>query len=218
MNIVIADDHPLYRMALSGLLSQLAPETSIVDCSNFDELLDHVEGCTVAPDLIVMDIRMPGSKFQPALESLKSNYASVPVVVVSASEEVSDMTLALNLGADGYIPKSSSRDVLISAIRLILSGGKYFPFETFVTEKDGSAELSPATAAKTAGGEGNGTNALTRRQKNVLDLMAKGHSNKEIADALELAESTVKVHITAIFRTLGVSNRTQAVLQAKEIA
>jgi len=218
MNIVIADDHPLYRMALSGLLSQLASDTSIIDCSNFDELLDHVESSLKPLDLIVMDIRMPGSKFQQALETLKASHPDVPVVVVSASEEVSDMTLALNLGANGYIPKSSSRDVLLSAIRLILSGGKYFPFEIFTADVGGTPNLNAAAPSKASRGASKGTHALTRRQKNVLDLMAKGHSNKEIADALHLAESTVKVHITAIFRTLGVSNRTQAVLQAKEIA
>jgi len=217
MNIVIADDHPLYRMALSGLLSQLAPETSIIDCSDFDELLEHVGSSATKPDLIVMDIRMPGSKFQQALESLKADCGDVPVVVVSASEEVSDMTLSLSLGADGYIPKSSSRDVLLSAIRLIMSGGKYFPFEIFAADKGGNPDLGSLSVTKSPAAGSKGTHSLTRRQKNVLDLMAKGHSNKEIAEALQLAESTVKVHITAIFRTLGVSNRTQAVLQAKEL-
>ncbi|MBE7636271.1 response regulator [Sneathiella sp. P13V-1] len=217
MNIVIADDHPLYRMALSGLLSQLDTNASVVDCCDFDELLDHVENATSDPDLIVMDIRMPGMEFKQALEQLRATYADVPVVVVSASEELEDMTLALNLGADGYIPKSSSRDVLLSAVRLILSGGKYFPFEIFAAEKKSFAP-SPSTSRAGVPASGNNTQSLTRRQKNVLDLMAQGQSNKEIAEALQLAESTVKVHITAIFRTLGVSNRTQAVLQAKELA
>ena len=218
MNIVIADDHPLYRMALSGLLSQLAADASVVDCCDFDELLDHVENAASDPDLIVMDIRMPGMEFKKALETLRTTFSEVPVIVVSASEEVEDMTMALNLGADGYIPKSSSRDVLLSAVRLILSGGKYFPFEIFAAEKKNFATASSEQKSPSSLNGSSNMQSLTRRQKNVLDLMAKGHSNKEIAEALQLAESTVKVHITAIFRTLGVSNRTQAVLQAKELA
>ncbi len=218
MKILIADDHPLYRMALSGLLAQLDAETNIVDCNDFDELRAEMARDAALPDLIVLDIRMPGATFEDALGELKQKHPAIPVVVVSASEEVSDMTKALSLGADGYIPKSSTREVLISAIRLVLSGGKYIPSQAF--SMAGTSFSEPTTKPSVAPGTGNlqATHQLTRRQKNVLELMAKGQSNKEIASALQLAESTVKVHITAIFRTLGVSNRTQAVLHAKEYA
>lgn len=217
MKILIADDHPLYRMALSGLLAQLDEETIIVDCNDFYELQEEMAGDKSKPDLIVLDIRMPGKSFGETLSELKRDFPEIPVVIVSASEEVSDMSKAMNLGADGYIPKSSTREVLISAIRLVLSGGKYIPsqaFSMFTPQNSHSADNHMDPAAKPA----HSTHALTRRQKNVLDLMAKGQSNREIADALQLAESTVKVHITAIFRTLGVSNRTQAVLHSKEFA
>ncbi len=217
MKILIADDHPLYRMALSGLLAQLDAETNIVDCNDFNELKTEMSGDSTLPDLIVLDIRMPGASFEDALGELKQNHPAIPVVVVSASEEVSDMTKALSLGADGYIPKSSTREVLISAIRLVLSGGKYIPSQAF--SLTGQETNEPAVrVTKASPKPAPSTHQLTRRQKNVLELMAKGQSNKEIAKALELAESTVKVHITAIFRTLGVSNRTQAVLHAKEYA
>ncbi len=217
MKILIADDHPLYRMALSGLLAQLDAETNIVDCNDFNELKAEMSGSSALPDLIVLDIRMPGASFEDALGELKQNHPTIPVVVVSASEEVSDMTKALSLGADGYIPKSSTREVLISAIRLVLSGGKYIPSQAF--SLTGQVTQEPAVrTTKASPKPAQSTHQLTRRQKNVLELMAKGQSNKEIATALELAESTVKVHITAIFRTLGVSNRTQAVLHAKEYA
>ena len=217
MKILIADDHPLYRMALSGLLAQLDEDTIIVDCNDFDELQEEMAEDKTKPDLIVLDIRMPGKSFDVALKELKTDFPSIPVVVVSASEDVSDMSKAMNLGADGYIPKSSTREVLVSAIRLVLSGGKYIPSQAF------SLSGSYNGNATDSHSQGNGSasqsmHSLTRRQKNVLDLMAKGQSNKEIAQALQLAESTVKVHITAIFRTLGVSNRTQAVLHSKEIA
>lgn len=217
MKILIADDHPLYRMALSGLLTQLDEETDIVDCNDFDELQLEMAADRSNPDLIVLDVRMPGKSFEDVLTELKREHPTIPVVVISASEEISVMTAALNLGADGYIPKSSTREVLISAIRLVLSGGKYIPSQAFTMAMQNSNNKSDKSN-QGENGPKNATHSLTRRQKNVLDLMAKGQSNREIAEALELAESTIKVHITAIFRTLGVNNRTQAVLQAKEFA
>ncbi|MFT6556753.1 response regulator [Sneathiella sp.] len=217
MKILIADDHPLYRMALSGLLSQLDAKTDIVDCNDFNELQAEMLNAADLPDLIVLDIQMPGASFQDALKKLKRDHPSIPVVVVSASEEIGDMTESLRLGAHGYIPKSSTREVLVSAIRLVLSGGKYIPSQAF-NLPDTKVAANTGRRSKQVSEQSQATQHLTRRQKNVLELMAQGQSNKEIAAGLNLAESTVKVHITAIFRTLGVSNRTQAVLQAREIA
>jgi len=214
MKILIADDHPLYRMALSGLLTQLDKKTDIIDCNDFDELQAEMAADSPKPDLIVLDVRMPGKSFEDVLTELKNDFPLIPVVVISASEEISVMTKAIKLGADGYIPKSSTREVLISAIRLVLSGGKYIPSQAFAMSVQDP--VSQSNAVKT--GTENATHSLTKRQKNVLDLMSKGQSNREIAEALNLAESTIKVHITAIFRTLGVNNRTQAVLHAKEFA
>jgi len=219
MKIFLADDHPLYRMALSGLLRQLDGDIEIEDCCNFKELQATLASSSIAPDLILLDLCMPGMDYESAIISLKQNHPDTSIVIVSGSEDIADMSKVLSLGVDGYIPKSSSRDVLLSAIRLVLSGGKYIPSQVFainctpLMRQTASAEQAPIPLAhkKVAAG-------LTRRQRNVLDLMAKGYSNREIAAALELAESTVKVHITAIFRTLGVSNRTQAVLQVKEFA
>jgi len=214
MKILIADDHPLYRMALSGLLTQLDKKTDIIDCNDFDELQAEMAADSPKPDLIVLDVRMPGKSFEDVLTELRNDFPLIPVVVISASEEISVMTKAIKLGADGYIPKSSTREVLISAIRLVLSGGKYIPSQAFAMSVQDP--VSQSNAVKT--GTENATHSLTKRQKNVLDLMSKGQSNREIAEALNLAESTIKVHITAIFRTLGVNNRTQAVLHAKEFA
>ncbi|OUR79023.1 hypothetical protein A9Q83_05410 [Alphaproteobacteria bacterium 46_93_T64] len=219
MKIFLADDHPLYRMALSGLLQQLEDDVDVVDCCDFAELQQQIETAETKPDLILLDICMPGMSFEDALANLKHNYPKVPVVIISASEDVSDMSKALNLGAEGYIPKSSSREVLLSALRLVMSGGKYIPSEAFQMNNDELRINTRHTSESRSSTKTNSnTSALTTRQRNVLDLMAEGQSNKEIAAALNLAESTVKVHITAIFRTLGVSNRTQAVLKVKEFA
>ncbi|GLQ07799.1 LuxR C-terminal-related transcriptional regulator [Sneathiella chinensis] len=217
MKILIADDHPLYRMALCGLLEQLDENANIIDCNDFTELREEMYKDGPKPDLVILDIKMPGPKFDDVLTGLKKDFPDIPVVIVSASEELPDMSNALKLGADGYIPKSSSREILLSAIRLVLSGGKYIPSQAFTLSTSSPEKTKKTTPQPSSGKATSGTDSLTRRQRNVLDLMAQGRSNREIAEALNLAESTVKVHITAIFRTLGVSNRTQAVLQAKEL-
>ncbi|WP_025896971.1 LuxR C-terminal-related transcriptional regulator [Sneathiella glossodoripedis] len=218
MKIFLADDHPLYRMALSGLLAQLDNEVEVVDCCDYRELGDALSAATIRPDLILLDLSMPGMDYEIAIPELKRSYPDVSLIVVSGTEDTSDMSQVLNLGAEGFIPKSSTREVLLSAIRLVLSGGKYIPSQIF--SKDESTETkSGALSSTQILGKGDvSTSALTKRQRNVLDLMAEGLSNREIANALNLAESTVKVHITAIFRILGVSNRTQAVLLLKEYA
>jgi DNA-binding NarL/FixJ family response regulator len=215
MKIFLADDHPLYRMALSGLLQQLDENVEVVDCCNFGELQNALSSAAQKPDLILLDLCMPGMEYEDAISALKTRYPQISLVIVSGTEEIADMSRVLNLGAEGFIPKSCSRDVLLSAIRLVLSGGKYIPAQIFGTD---SSITTSATFKSSKSELGDNTQALTRRQRNVLDLMAKGQSNREIAHALNLAESTVKVHITAIFRILGVSNRTQAVLQMKEFA
>jgi len=218
MKIILADDHPLYRMALSSLLKQLDDNVDVIECCDFTQLQEKITASDILPDLILLDICMPGTVFEKALESLKKDYPTVSVIVISASEDVSVMANSLSLGAEGYIPKSSTRDVLLSAIRLVLSGGKYIPAEIFNMGQPVTRHTNPSASVSQAAIENGTTAALTTRQRNVLDLMAEGQSNKEIASGLKLAESTVKVHITAIFRTLGVSNRTQAVLKVKELA
>ncbi|MEH6495045.1 MAG: response regulator transcription factor [Pseudomonas marincola] len=218
MKIILADDHPLYRMALSGLLKQLDDTVDVIDCCDFVQLQDQINAAEVLPDLVLLDIYMPGMIFEKALKILKNDFPTVPVIVISASEDTANMVASLNLGAEGYIPKSSTREVLLSAIRLVLSGGKYIPAEVFNLTNSQLEFKKSVTPTPSATKENDKAAGLTVRQRNVLDLMAEGKSNKEIAAALELAESTVKVHITAIFRTLGVNNRTQAVLKVKEFA
>ncbi|WP_169566270.1 response regulator [Sneathiella limimaris] len=219
MNIFLADDHPLYRMALAGLLKQLDDQVDITDCCNYNELQTALSQATSLPDLILLDLCMPGMDYEEAIADLKQKYPDVNLVIISGLEDTMDMSKVLNLGAEGFIPKSSTREVLLSAIRLVLSGGKYIPAQIF-SNSNSKTENKPTLSARKSKPalSSNGPDALTRRQRHVLDLMAEGHSNREIATALNLAESTVKVHITAIFRILGVSNRTQAVLQAKEFA
>ncbi len=218
MKIFLADDHPLYRMALSGLLSQLDEQVDVSDCCNYDELKEALRQADVKPDLILLDLSMPGMVFEESIPELKKSYPDIALIVVSGTEDRSDMSKVLNLGAEGFIPKSATREVLLSAVRLVLSGGKYIPAQIFAGDDRSETTVNLNKAPDSATNNESNAASLTKRQRNVLDLMAKGLSNREIAKSLELAESTVKVHITAIFRILGVSNRTQAVLQLKEYA
>lgn len=218
MKIFLADDHPLYRMALSGLLAQLDNSVTVIDCCDFQELQSALSSSDEKPDLILLDLSMPGMVYEDAIPALKKAYPDIALVIISGTENVSDMSRVLNLGAEGFIPKSATREVLLSALRLVLSGGKYIPAQMFAGEaiQENDPRSTPNSAKATH--RPINADALTKRQRNVLDLMAEGQSNREIANALGLAESTVKVHITAIFRILGVSNRTQAVLQTKAFA
>ena len=131
MKIFIADDHPLYRMALSGLLGQLGDGVDIVDCSSFEDLKSVLSSCETFPDLILLDLFMPGMDYQDAIAELKSSYPDIKLAIVSGSEDVAHMSRVLKLGAEGFIPKSANHDVLLSAIRLVLSGGKYIPSQIF---------------------------------------------------------------------------------------
>ena len=210
MNILVADDHPLYRGALKNLLLRLEENVTIVEIDNFDQLGDMVDERDDEFDLILLDIRMPGSSFQDVVTRLRTEQPTIPIVIISASDSTVDIRKSLELGAQGYIPKSSSSAIMLSALRLVLSGGVYIPP---LLLNEATVPALGAIASKPNGFNG-GEHPLTARQQNVLSLMAEGQSNKNIAKNLNLAESTVKVHVTAILKALKVNNRTQAVISA----
>ncbi len=162
-------------------------------------------------DLVIMDLVMPGMESGSGVSQLRKLAPAVPLVILSAYDRPSDARSAFAMGAAGYIQKSSPKQVIMHALQLVLSGGSYFPPELLSGEDE--VETPPA-------GSGFGESmlsdevsaSLTKRQQDVLGLMAQGRSNREIAEALGLAEGTVKVHVAAVLRALNVSNRTQAVL------
>jgi DNA-binding NarL/FixJ family response regulator len=201
MKILIADDHELFREGLRQLLRQLADGALVLEAANYTELLallgEHPDA-----DLAIMDLNMPGHDTELRLESLFAAHPTVPTVVLSASEYSSDMQRALDAGAMGYLPKSTPADVLLCALRLVLSGGIYVP-PALVTNGGGR---------RADGGLG----GMTPRQREVLERLVLGRSNKEIGRELGMSEATVKVHLTAIFRALNVTNRVQAVHRVKE--
>lgn len=199
--ILIADDHALIRDGIRGQLRGLGGETAIVEARDW---IETIAAAAAHPDLslALVDLRMPGKEGLTALAELLRASPGLPVLVLSASENVQDMRAALRLGAMGYVSKSEASAVMLGAVRLVLDGGLYVP--PALANLGAGVPAAPAPSP-----------ILTERQLDVLRLIVEGKSNKEIARALHLAHATVKVHLAAIFRALEVENRTQAAIAAE---
>ena len=205
MKILVADDHALIREALRYLLQELDGSVTVVEA--FDGASAQAAAAAHADlDLALVDLKLPGVDGFDLLAQLRQGYPDLPLVVLSATEDAPTMRAALDRGATGFIPKSASNRVMLGALRLVLSGGRYVPPELLTTAAD--APPVPIVLRPSAVAELN----LTERQRDVLSLMVQGHSNKEICRKLGLAEPTVKVHVTAILRTLNVTSRAQAIV------
>jgi DNA-binding NarL/FixJ family response regulator len=216
MNILIGDDHLLFREGLCRLLQQLDDKATFVEAGTFDEVLELARGDQEF-DLILMDLQMPGFPGFAGVQEVCENQAGTPVVIVSASESQSDVRAALDAGASGYIPKSSSVKIMLSALNLVFSGGIYLPPAALLGDGAGVGGAAPSTTSSNASGHGPGAPSLTQRQRDVLRCLREGKSNKQIAYELGLSEGTVKIHVTAVMRALGVRNRTQAVIASADI-
>lgn len=219
MRILVADDHTLFREGLRYILQDLTADLEILEAEGYDEIFE-VAGEGWLPDVILLDLNMPGMDRFSSLKALTTRFPGSAIVIVSASEDRADVRRMLGYGARGFIPKSSSREVMVSALRLVLSGGTYLP--PFVLDDEeavsSNARNHAHTHAPAPGGEApsppTGLDNLTPRQQDVLACLAEGKSNKEIARELGLAEGTVKIHIAGILKALKVSNRTQAIITA----
>lgn len=209
MKILIADDHELFRDGLRHVLDQLEGTLDIVEACDFGEAVEAV-GRERDIDIVLMDLAMPGMTWNEGLQRLKELLPeSVPIIVLSASDDRRYVLQAVNMGAAGFIPKTSSSRVMLSALKLVLSGGVYLPpalLEQGSSQSDGLGMTSE-----------NAVSFLTPRQREVLALLGQGKSNKEIARVLQLAEGTVKLHVTAILKALNVNNRTRAVVAASQL-
>jgi DNA-binding NarL/FixJ family response regulator len=208
LKILVVDDHPLIRAAVRNVLTQLEADVEVHEAQDCPAALALVE---THPDLtlVLLDLHLPGMGGLDALSILRERYPEIPAVVLSAADDRESVLQALDRGAMGFIPKSSSNAVMVSALRLVLSGGVYLPPEVLAAPIALAADTPAASTTRPAT-----TLGLTERQAQVLGLMVQGKPNKLICRELNLAERTVKVHITAIFKALKVSNRTQAVIAA----
>lgn len=209
LQALIVDDHELIRDALKGVLGSFAEITEISEAGTAFKAEKLLED-TPTISLVVLDLGLPDDDGLTLLRTIRAKYPSISVVVLSGTEERSNMTLALESGAAGFIPKSATRDVMQGALRLIMSGGIYVPPEILSRS---TQKLAPPGVPRAVAKLG-----LTERQTDVLGLMMQGKSNKEICRALDIAEPTVKNHVTAILRELGASNRTEAVIAATDLA
>jgi DNA-binding NarL/FixJ family response regulator len=199
--VLIADDHPLYCDALRAVVPQACPGAEMSEAASQDEVLGAVSGPR-AFDLVLLDLNLPGAVGLSCLHALKRAAPATPIVVVSAVGDPKIMQDTIMAGASAFIPKSAPGQVLINALRVIIAGGTYMPTGVLAALR---AEAAPAH------GE------LTLRQRRVLELLSTGLSNKRIARELEISEITVKAHVSAIFRKLGVANRMQAGLEARRL-
>lgn len=204
LKILVVDDHSLFREGLSLILRELEDEVAILNASDSASAIQCVSG-NPDLDLVLLDLNMPGQDGFTALESFTRHYPALPIVILSASTQHSDVQRCMDSGAVGYIPKETTGSVMLNALRLVLAGGIYTP-PNMINSGD------VQTAESAANGQG-----LTPRQLQVLSLLVEGHSNKEIARKMELAEATVKMHITSILKSFGVSNRTQAAIAAEKL-
>jgi DNA-binding NarL/FixJ family response regulator len=207
VNILLVDDHKLFREGMVYLLAaglkDEAPLTihEACDCDAAVALAaEHPE-----LDLVLLDLNLPDSQGLSALQTFTKEFPTLPVMILSASTQYSDIRRSLDNGAMGFVPKDSSSAVVISAIRLVQTGNIYVP-PVLLGEDTSGAKYTSGAASN-----------LTGRQKEVMQLVAEGKSNKEIARELILAETTVKMHVTHIMRVLDVSNRTQAVVKAERL-
>lgn len=196
--IVIADDHPLMRGAIRAAVEKVWPSHAIVEVSNASSAQSELAGGDV--DLATLDLQMPDSNGLAALMGLRKQYPAIPIVVISASEDNRVVAGARDFGASGFIAKTASLQEMTDALAQVRDGELVFPD----VEGEDDGVLSRLAS-------------LTPAQTRILRYVSEGLLNKQIAYEMDISEATVKAHITAIFRRLGVTNRTQAVLLAREM-
>ncbi|MGO2415951.1 MULTISPECIES: response regulator [Cobetia] len=204
---IVADDHPLFRAALTQALRQVASQAEIVEADSMEATNEAVARHPDA-DLILLDLHMPGAHGFSGLIQLRGQTPDIPVAVVSGSEEPYVVRRAIDYGASGFIPKSASLDVIAEAIGEILEGEVWLP--TYIAEAMGDSTEDESRFAEAIA-------SLTPQQFRVLNMLTEGLLNKQIAYELSVSEATIKAHVTAILRKLGVHSRTQAVIAAQRL-
>jgi len=204
MKFLVVDDHVLIRDALASVLGQLQPGAAVIGAASCADALEAV-GHHADLSMVLLDVALPDGDGLALLSTLRRDHPAVPVVMLSAVQDRPIVMRALEAGASGFIPKSARREIMLGALRLVFAGGIYVPPEILAADPD----PRPARAGDRAD-----TFGLSERQAEVLGLLMHGLSNKAISRRLNLAEPTVKNHITAILKALGARNRTEAVATA----
>jgi DNA-binding NarL/FixJ family response regulator len=208
MKVLLVDDHALIREALRSVFADVRPQAKVFDAVGRAQALEQAE---LHGDLalIVLDLALPDGNGLDLLMELRSRSPNADIVVLSASNEPGIVAKALRLGAQGFIPKSAPYAVMIAAFQLVLAGGIYVPAEILAAVRDAVSD-DLLTVTPDDNGQDLASLALTERQREVLALLVQGKSNKLICRELQIAEPTVKNHVTAILKALKVSSRTEA--------
>jgi DNA-binding NarL/FixJ family response regulator len=211
MKILIVDDHQLIREGLRPVMRQIADAPGEVEVLEAGTFADGLALARAHPDLelVLLDLHLPDVRGFEALDGFQASLPAVPVIVVSGADDATLVRHALEHGALGFIPKSSTSAVIVSAIRLVLSGGTYLPRQVMAAPAQTAKAAHPARGLE-------GLN-LTPRQAEVLRLLLAGKSNKLICRELDMAEGTVKNHLGAIFRALNVTTRVEAIVAAGKL-
>ena len=212
MKILIVDDHSLVREGLQAILSRSDLDAQFVEAWDGATVQAQLEQ---HPDiaLMLLDIQLPGSSGLQLLPRIVEKRPQLPVIMLSSDCDPQTVTLALNSGASGFLPKTSLNQVLVSAIRLVIAGGIYIPPEALQKPvrkpAAGSASVTPAVTYESLG--------FTARQIDVFRLLLQGMSNKQICRQMDLAEGTVKIHVRGILRSLTVNSRAEAIAKAAQL-
>ncbi len=206
MNVLLVDDHPLFRRGLRHLLSDLNESIRFLEADGIADLV-RFDADTI--DLVLLDLGLKGLSGLPVLTEAVAKLPDCSIVVLSGEEEPRLIKACINQGASGFIPKSSTPEILVHALKLVIAGGTYLPTDVLNTPSiPGHSHHSASTLDDLD---------ITPRQQAALMLAVQGKSNKLIARELKIAEGTVKLHLTAAFRALNVSNRTEAVYAAANL-
>jgi DNA-binding NarL/FixJ family response regulator len=201
MQVLVADDHPLYREAVARQIMRLLPDATVEEAASMGAALAAAQA--TRPSLFVFDYYMPGMSAQ-AIAHLAETFADVPILVLSGGASPHEVQAVLQAGARGFLPKTATPEQFNHTIHMLLAGGTSVPAEMLLPV-GGQADAAPPWLT-----------SLTPRESDVLRAVARGLSNKEIARELDLAEVTIKLHLSAIFRKMGVRSRTEAAMQASK--
>jgi len=217
MKILLVDDHVLFREGIALLLRSFVADDSLYQAGTCEDAMTLV-GRDPSIELVLMDINLPGTSGIDAISMMRAEFPHIPVVGLSSSDDKQTILDAIDAGAMGFIPKSSSSAVLFAALQLVLSKGIYLPPEAFLRDRSiATRTLSAHTIPDKPGSPEHATPGdlgLTQRQSEVLFLILQGKSAKAICRDLSLSSSTVKIHTSAALRALHVTTRTQAVIAA----
>lgn len=213
MKILLVDDHHLFREGMRYVLQQLQDNLVIIEAANYAEALKQAE---LHPelDLTLMDLNMPGSEGAISVKFFHQRFPHIPLVIISGEEGRRLMEQVMSNGAMGFVCKSSNSSVMLSALHLVLAGGVYVPPQLL---QYGVHEDIPRAEGRDGRSANTNQYGLTAQQMKVLKYLANGMSNKEIAQQVNLAEGTVKVHIAGLYQVLRVKSRTEAVRVASQL-